>query len=684
MNKRQLRLSTRAADWQFVVTLLILFVNVFTPLKASDVDSLKHILNTFENDKSIYKTCRDIGTYYQESDVYDSAIYYYSLPLSNENTESKHKLLCYKKIGSVYIDSANFVLALEYLNKAIVLNEKVKAIDEYPSLYDYVGMCYGLTNKLDEAITAFEKGLEYNVSLKDSSGIGFSYYNIGLANHFKGQYDKAIENFVNSANIREAICDTTPLVASLTSIGEIFRLRNDFTNAEFYYNKALKYKQAIDSKEILAYLYSEMALIFKSTKQYETAFCYIDTAMDYSLQIDYKRGIVTLLNYKAGIYVEQGRGDEALAIYGETIKKYKEIGFEPGLIQSNIALAKILFNQEGFSEVLKIMAEVEPLALDNNLLDEQCQIADLKYQAYKNLGKVHLALGALEQFVDLNDSLFNVQKEERINEIETKYETTQKEQQIELLDKENKIKAQKIKSRNFVVSLLVALVFSAVLVFVLLQNRRKALSQLEIEKNKHRLLRAQMNPHFIYNALSAIQNFILKNNPMDSVTYISEFSSLTRLVLEGARCDLISMKDDVKLVNAYLKLQQMRFGNKFSYVVEVDKSINDEVVKLPPMLSQPFIENAVEHGMRNKKDGEGEIVISYKKSNGNLVVLVSDNGEGIQKSESSGVKKHQSLASKITNERIENIRKAIGVVISLNIHSGSSGTSVEFIISQKK
>lgn len=654
-----------------------------SPIYATNIDSLKTCLQEQRCTKEVFEIYQAIGNHYHQKHIFDSAVFYFSQALHQKISEEQ-KMICYKKIGNVYVDSTNYSLALEYLNKALQINSKVKNVEEYPNLYNLKGMCYGLTNDLNQAIISFQDALKFNIQLYDSSGIGLSYYNIGLANHFMGHYEKAIENFIKSADIRRQIGETKSLVASLISIGEVFRLRGDYNNAQIYYDEAIKHKAKLDNKETLAYLYSELALIHKATKQYETSLAYIDTAMNYSQEINYKRGIVTLLCYKAGIYKEQGKLNQSLKIYDETIERYKEIGFETGIIQSNIAKAEILTEKKQYNQALNILLDNRPMAINNELLDEQTEISEIKYKLHKVLNQNDLALTELELFIVLSDSLFGIEKEKKIKEIEAKYETKQKKQQIELLDKENKISTQKIKARNLILTLLLVFVLLLILFFFLLQKKRKAISELEIEKNRHRLLQAQMNPHFIYNSLSAIQSFILKNNPMDSVTYISEFSSLTRLVLEGVRCDLITLDEDIKLVNAYLKLQQMRFGNKFNFKIEVNEKINTELIKLPPMLSQPFIENAVEHGMRNKKDGDGRIIVDYSVNEQNLIVTISDNGEGFQESKEVGVCKHKSLATKITNERIENIRKTLNLAIRFQLNSDDSGTKVIFTIPQKK
>ena len=222
-----------------------------------------------------------------------------------------------------------------------------------------------------------------------------------------------------------------------------------------------------------------------------------------------------------------------------------------------------------------------------------------------------------------------------------------------------------------------------ILIGILYFRQNKLRSKLEIEQNKQKLLRSQMNPHFIYNALSAIQNFILSNNSMESVTYISEFSGLMRMVLENSRKDLITLKEDVDFVNYYLKLQKLRFNDKFNYSISIEEGINQEMLKLPPMLTQPFIENAVEHGMRQiEKDGTIQVI--YKMVEKELIITVIDNGKGMMHEDNS---EHKSLATKITKERIDNIAKMQNVRIKMEIgeafpYEDKKGVKVLFKIPQ--
>jgi len=664
---------------------IIFFLSTFSAFSQS-LDSLLVDLSVAEkadDKKEQIELCKKIGKAYHDSLSYSFALEYFTKGL-NLSRENQQIAIFHKLIGKLYVDSTNYNLALKNLRVAQEICEEEHVVNELSTIYNLIGMCYGLTNNLDAAIESFEKSLENDKLIPDSVGIGTSLYNIGLAYYFQGKYDKAIDYYVKSANVRQQISDINDYVTSLTSIGEVFRIKKEYANAQIYYNEALKNKEHIKSKGTLAYIYSELALVNKNREKYQVAKAYIDTAMSYCNEIGYKRGIATLQSYSAGIEKNLGNRKKAVEIYFETVERYKEIGFEIGIVQSNIAIAELYIDSQRFSESLSLITDVEEMAENNNLLDEQAQISLLKYKIFKAIGNKNQAFTAIEKYIEQKDSLFDIGKEEKIREVETKYQTEQKEQQIELLNRENSLKETKLKSQKILLGASVVLILLTLSLSLLIYRQKRLKLQLAAEQNRQRLLRSQMNPHFIYNALAAIQNFILQNNPLDSVSYISEFSALMRLVLEGSRSSLIPLSDEIKLIESYIKLQQLRFDNSFEAKINVGQNVNPDITKVPPMLSQPFIENAVEHGMRNLPAGEGKIEVSFEQSDSLLNITVSDNGPGIEQKIESEKPKHKSLAMKITNERIENIRRTLRIDIKMEISSSSNGTSVRLSIPQKR
>ena len=375
-----------------------------------------------------------------------------------------------------------------------------------------------------------------------------------------------------------------------------------------------------------------------------------------------------------------GENDKAFSLYTLALENYYEIHFEIGIVQAKSALADISIEENDYGTALELLNSIELLAQDNGLLEEQVEISRLYYQLYKGSGKTDKALRAHENYMVLKDSLINTENEKQIQEIETEYQVEKKENQIIILDKENKLQQQKLNFQKYVIIAISVLVLLIVVIGVLFVKQNRLRSQLVVENNKQKLLRSQMNPHFIYNSLSAIQNFILQNDTIESVSYIAEFSSLMRLVLEGSRKDMVTLKEDVNLNNSYLKLQQLRFNSDFDFTIEVSPELNQEVVKIPPMLIQPFIENAVEHGMRKNDKYTGLIRLSYGISDNCIKVIVMDNGPGNMMEETQSKKNHVSLATQITKERIQNIEKLQKMKIILDIDSNFNEKQEGFMV----
>ena len=170
-------------------------------------------------------------------------------------------------------------------------------------------------------------------------------------------------------------------------------------------------------------------------------------------------------------------------------------------------------------------------------------------------------------------------------------------------------------------------------------------------------LRAQMNPHFIFNSLNAIDHFILQNDKAQASKYLSKFSKLIRKTLENSREDAVSICSELELLELYIQLEQLRFNHKFDYHISVDEKIDTENTEIPPLLIQPYIENAILHGLVNK-NGKGDLWFSIVKNNGSLICKIEDNGIGRARSEEieqKKVEKHKSLGIKVTNERISTL-----------------------------
>jgi ligand-binding sensor domain-containing protein/signal transduction histidine kinase len=240
---------------------------------------------------------------------------------------------------------------------------------------------------------------------------------------------------------------------------------------------------------------------------------------------------------------------------------------------------------------------------------------------------------------------------------------------------------------------IVALLFAVILIIRYREKKLKERNKFQLLEQK--LLRSQMNPHFIFNSLSSIQSFIFENDPVEAGSYLSRFAELIRSILYNSREEFITVEEETKTLKNYFLLQQLRYNNKFEYTIDIDPLIQPDTIKIPPMLAQPFIENAIEHGIKHIK-GKGKILVSFTLIPEKEAVLltIEDNGIGIaasRKLKNSHKKGHTSLATVIANERIEVLNKGrrknyfyLTVGDILDNEGNVIGTRVKFIIPYRK
>jgi len=254
------------------------------------------------------------------------------------------------------------------------------------------------------------------------------------------------------------------------------------------------------------------------------------------------------------------------------------------------------------------------------------------------------------------------------------------------LARDNETKAFQLQRNQLALALVgaVSLLVVALGIFYFRQSRINAMHEKLLMEQ--RLLRSQMNPHFIFNSLASVQNFIVKQDDTKVSIYLARFSELVRSILNNSLEEQITLEQEVNTIENYLELQKVRFPEKFDYSVFVDERLDVENTFIPPMLAQPFIENAIEHGIKHK-DEKGHISVRFAQKNGIMELIIEDDGVGRKKAHEIRMqydKDHKSLATGITPDRIEVLnrklkRKIIMEIIDLKDEQGEArGTRVVF------
>src|SRR5690606_33925030 len=247
---------------------------------------------------------------------------------------------------------------------------------------------------------------------------------------------------------------------------------------------------------------------------------------------------------------------------------------------------------------------------------------------------------------------------------------------LEALRQENQIELSEQKSRNYIVLSIVVsigLIFLTVLIILISRQLRILKSQkLLIEKQNKEIemkaLRSQMNPHFLFNSLNSIKHFIVKNDSEIAAKYLTKFSKLIRLVLENSKYNLISLTRELEGLKYYLELEHIRFNGKFSF--EITGLQDVDYAHVPPLILQPFVENCIWHGIMNKNDGEGLIIINVAETNIGIQIEIEDNGIGrdaAAKFSIARTTKSESMGLDITHRRLQTLNKIIGIESKIEV-----------------
>ncbi|MFC2106843.1 sensor histidine kinase [Bacteroidota bacterium] len=220
--------------------------------------------------------------------------------------------------------------------------------------------------------------------------------------------------------------------------------------------------------------------------------------------------------------------------------------------------------------------------------------------------------------------------------------------------------------------IIVLLGLVVILIFVKLvlgYFKRREDNRLRLLRVENRYFRSQLNPHFIFNSLAAIQGFIYKNNKEEAGLYLSKFAKLIRYLMSTNEHEFVSLSRDLVFINNFISVQQLRFGERFEYSINIDENIDPEEIMIPPMMAQPFIENAIEHGFQHKK-GKGLLKIEFLQEGNLMIIIIEDNGIGREKSKKikhNIDKKSRTHSTSIMHERIKLLNQIIKKKVTIQI-----------------
>ncbi len=603
--------------------------------------------------------------------------------LIKQASDSLQKLQVFYDYGVALDEEGDLPGSIDKLEVAFRIAENTQNHKEIARIGNYLATNYIMSGDVDISTKTYRKALASSELTKNSMEIAKISMNLAENLNFSGDYNEAIKYGLYSLKIKESNEIWERICYHYMAMSNIFKETEDIAKREEYVLLAyqMKDKEGCASVSDIAKIYNGLGGIAEERFQHEKALAYYDTLKQFSEKEHFDSGVNTALVNSALVYQELKQFEKALELLEEADRYSNQTPYDT--IFSNNCKTELYLSLGQAEKALE-------LANTNFAREELVYFSAERLKCLGFLYEVNFRLKNYDEAHRWNDSLKKYEDHVRdedvrttIAELEMQYQTEKKEQQIELLQAENRIRTQE----KFVyVSTSVALLL-LFLVGTLLYFKNKRENQIQHLELRQQLLRSQMNPHFLFNALGSIQSFMYKNETKKAASYLGNFARLTRSILEQSAEEFILLADEIDLLQNYLKLEQIRGKNNFTFSIEVDDDIDVEFIKIPPMLVQPFVENAIKHGLRNI-NYPGELFIGFKEFEDDLHVVVRDNGCGINtgtksKKES---KAHRSMSMEIFMERqivlSKKYKKEIRFLVTdLNeTELAQTGTEVKLII----
>lgn len=491
------------------------------------------------------------------------------------------------------------------------------------------------------------------------------------------------------AKVQESQNKTQDAIVSYESASQI---ATDKVAERINYNDAERLKNSTPEQKS-DYILSNIDLLEKEGKKEETAEAYQQMAKN-SIDRNDAKGAVE--NYKKALENVKHKPEEAIKIKSEIAKVYASENEFDKAIEINKKLINEAKEKNDSETQIVQMQELATVYFKQQDAEKGISVLKNAYELAIQNGKTLLAKNSLEQLIKEYNAKGNGDKSIELYEnFFENFETLIKsdnslvdskvfqvtEDRIKHLEKERALKDELISKKNTFNYFLLGSVLLMILLFVFIV---KALYSIKTKNKKIALqsLRREMNPHFIFNSLNSVNQFISENNELEANKYLTSYSNLMRNMMENSNKDFVSLNNEVEQLKKYLDLEHLRFNEKFDYEITIDEALDGDAVFVPNMLLQPHLENAIWHGLRYK-DGKGFLKLDVKLTNNLIKVTIDDNGIGLKKSQelkTTNQKVHESRGVTNTRERISLLNELYKKNITFEISEKEipeTGTRVE-------
>jgi tetratricopeptide (TPR) repeat protein len=566
---------------------------------------------------------------------------------------------------------SNFVEAERFDRAAIRLFDETANKNELADTYDHLGFVCFTQCKYDEAFQFAERASQSYLANRDTAGLIDVISLIQQIHLKRGEFEMGF----NAAELVQQLSlqshDTLSSKESALDFGSLCMGIEDYPAALRYYRDYFQHFTAIDSIRLIAaedliWAKMEYAEIYAHLGRWDSAL-YIYNRLDTAHLSEKDLRIFRVS--KGEYFMLSGQFKTALTYLTKGLASHKKLNDGNEIVRTALDIAETYYNLHDMRQALRYARQALDLGLQSRARQRIRDAYKLFYWVYDRKGENDSAYFYYRLYIRTKESL-------TADQTKGLFAAKAYLDRIELLNNEKLISQQQLKiqdqqlkkaslTRYVLIVLVIVVLLVAGLIFrnILLTRRNEKLKADNIRRGliqksaemEMQALRSQMNPHFIFNCLNSINRFIIKNESQAASDYLTQFSRLIRLVLNNSKKGWILLDNEIDMLRLYLDMEKLRFKDAFNYAILCGEGVDPCALYIPPLLIQPFVENAVWHGLMHK-NGAGTVTLNFSVGGDILHCAITDDGVGRPRQTRSGVRSdgpHRSMATQITKHRLE-------------------------------
>ncbi|MCM4171772.1 tetratricopeptide repeat protein [Arenibacter sp. TNZ] len=568
----------------------------------------------------------------------------------------------YQELDSILHSKRTDTIYMRYFT-----NEAAKK--QYSSGQSYalnqIGRKYRDISQYAKAIALHQKGLQAAIDADDLEFRVFSLNMLGVVYRRNDNIKIALDYHQEALELAESVSNPSnelkkSINVSLNSIGNLYLTLKQYEIAISQFKRAMESAKELGNKLGLAINYQNIGECLEYKGELEEALHYYRTSLDYNNEIENDKGKIICKNSIAQIYLKQNNLDEAIEILQPNLLAAETLGDMSIITAININMGWALMELKQYNEAEKYLTSGLEMSKKHHLPTYIAQAYAFLSKLFTYKGDYKNALEYYQMAEKFNEEINSEVNRRYINDLIIKYETEKKTNQIEALARENEFMNLRLRKKTN--TLIIGALGMALLTFILyiLYRQKELKNEKQILTLEQSMLRSQMNPHFLFNSLNSIKLYIINNEKKNAVHYLNKFSKLVRKILEASSLKEISLADELETIELYMNIENIRFSNEINFKVRVEEPIDEHTVKIPSLILQPFLENALWHGL-SSKEGEKNILLHVSRENDKFIqISITDNGVGREASErikEGKILKRKSIGIDITKERLANFSK---------------------------